>query len=188
MIDNILILAGILIILVIILCTGSRSETEHFAVERPSDVERARRIRQRIERQQRREEDERSFMYGYGSGYGSGWFGGSPQYPLGPVPGPGYMFAPGPYAPGPYGRRAAPGYYEPEVNFTLMKGKAPVFFDPSDDFISKDVTKQLSNCSARFNPNCQTIVHDLDSGKVYRYDRPAGELKNKSRVNTYTII
>lgn len=170
MIDNILILAAIVIIVAIILCTGNSTLENFAAPERPNDVERARNIRKRIEREQRREEDERSFMYG------GGWFGG-------PVAGPGYMFAPGPY-----GRRAAPGFYEPEVNFTLMKGKAPTFFDPSDDFISKDVTKLLSNCSARFNPNCQTIVHDLDSGKAYRYDRPAGSLKSNSRVNTYALL
>lgn len=158
-----------------LMCTNG---IEHFA-ERPSDVERSRQIRQRIEREQRQEEDERSNWYGSGSRtnevLGGGWFS----------PGP---YAAGPYVAGPYGRRIAPGFYEPEVNFTLMKGKAPSFFDPNDDFISKDVTKLLSNCSARFNPNCQTIVHDLDSGKVYRYSRPAGTLRNKSRVNTYALI
>lgn len=144
----------LLLILLTLLILHWFSTVEHFATERPSDVERSRNIRKRIER-----EEENT------------WYS--------PI---GY----GPYVPGPYGRRVAPGFYEPEVNFTLMKGKAPSFFKPSDDFLSKDITKVLSNCSARFNPNCQTIVHDLDSGKVYRYDIPAGSLINKSRINTYT--
>lgn len=161
-----ILVAGILIILVLVYCANNTYHTEHFAVERPSDVERSRNIRKRIERRQRREEEERGLMYDM-----DGWGG-----------------PPGPYTPGPYGRRVAPGFYEPEVNFTLMKGKVPAFFHPNDDFISKDVTKLLSNCSARFNPNCQTIVHDLDSGKAYRYSRPPGNLKNNSRINTYALI
>jgi hypothetical protein len=153
-----------ILFVVAILCIFLPSTVEHFSADRPSDVARARRLRHRIERRQEREEEDR-----WGGVYRGPW--GSPYG--------------GPYAPGPYGPQVAPGFYQPEEEYSLQKGKAPDFFDTEDSYDSKDITQVLSQCSSRFNPRCNTIVHDLKTDKVYKYVRPTGRLQSRSGINTY---